>query len=249
MVDLLIPLCAYIAIMLLLCLALSRLRLIKIQLNWTLTAIALFVGYFLSPHILNTLFLLEDLFKPLSWPWPNKLLAISFSLLSLLALYFFKTDFKMSDAGFTLKQKPNSLIPALKMLLLLLACRFVFSSLFGGDDGSTDPEELLFLATMPGLDKETLYRGILLYVLSQAIISARYLMYGAQVNIAGLLLVLLFALVNGLVWQYSQWSIFYISIIFSTTYGLALLWLREKTGSLLFPILAHNSTVFLGQLL
>jgi hypothetical protein len=249
MVDLLIPLCVYIAIMSLLCLALSHYNLIKIQLNWSLTAIALFVGYFLSPHILNTLFFLEELIKPLTWPWPIKLIAISFSLLSLFALCFLKTDFKIYDAGFTLKQKPNSLIPAFKMLLLLLAFRFVFSSLFGGDDGSTDPEELLFLATMPGLDKETFYRGIFLYVMSQAIISVRYPIYGAQVNVAGLLSVLLFALVNGLVWQYSQWSIFYISIIFSTVYGFALLWLREKTGSLIFPILAHNSTVFLGQLL
>jgi membrane protease YdiL (CAAX protease family) len=249
MVDLLIPLCVYIAIMALLCLALSRLRFIKIQLNWALAAILLFSGYFLFPHILSFLFPLEDLFKPLTWPWPNKLLAVSFSLLSLIAIYFYKTNFKISDAGFTLKQKPNSLIPALKMLLLLLACRFVFSSLFGGDDGSTDPEELIFLATMPGLEKETFYRGILLYVMSQAIISARYPIYGTNVNVAGLLSVLLFAFVNGLVWQYSQWSIFYISIIFSTVYGFALLWLREKTGSLLFPILAHNSTVFLGQLL
>ncbi|WP_083494177.1 CPBP family glutamic-type intramembrane protease [Colwellia sp. MT41] len=42
---------------------------------------------------------------------------------------------------------------------------------------------------------------------------------------------------------------FYISIVFSSVYGLVLLWLREKTGSLLFPIVAHNATVFLGQLL
>jgi hypothetical protein len=249
MVDLLIPLWVYISIILLSCLALLHLRLIKVQLNWTFLAIALFVGYFLFPHIFSTLFLLKDIFKPLNWPWSSKLLAISFSLLSLFVLYFFKTDFKISDAGFTLKQKTNSLIPALKMLLLLLALRFVFSSLFGGDDGSTDPEELLFLATMPGLDKETLYRGVLLYVMSQAFISQRYCIYGAQINIAGFLSVLLFALVNGLVWQYSQWNVFYISIIFSSVYGFALLWLREKTGSLLFPIIAHNSTVFLGQLL
>ncbi len=152
--------------------------------------------------------------------------------------------FSLADAGFTLKQAPNSLIPAIKMLLLLLAFRFVFSSLFGGDDGSTDPEELLFLATMSGLDKEMLYRGVLLYVMSKAIISARYPIYRAQVNIAGILLVLLFALVNGLIWQQSHWHIFYISIVFSSVYGLALLWLREKTGSLLFPIVAHNATVF-----
>lgn len=249
MVDLLIPVSVYIIIIAVLCLALSQLKLVKIKLNWSLIAIALFTGYFFAPSILSTLVPLEILFSSLAWPWADKLSAIFFSLFVLLILWIFKQQFKLADAGFTLKQNPNSLIPAMKMLLLLLAFRFVFSSLFGGDDGSTDPEELFFLATMPGLDKEMLYRGILLYVLSQAISSARYPIYGAKVNIAGILLVLLFAIVNGLIWQYSQWSIFYISIVFSSVYGLALLWLREKTGSLLFPIVAHNATVFLGQLL
>ncbi|KGJ97516.1 type II CAAX prenyl endopeptidase Rce1 family protein [Colwellia psychrerythraea] len=249
MVDLLIPVSAYITIIAVLCFALSHLKLIKIKLNWSLASIALFIGYWFAPSINADLLPLDRLFSSLAWPWADKLSMILFSLFVLLLLSLLKKNFMLADAGFTFKQAPHSVIPAIKMLLLLLACRFVFSSLFGGDDGSTDPEELFFLAIMLGLDKELLYRGVLLYVMSQAISSANYLIYGAKINIAGVLLVLLFALVNGLIWQNSYWNIFYISIIFSSVYGLALLWLREKTDSLLLPIIAHNSTVFLGQLL
>ena len=31
-----------------------------------------------------------------------------------------------------------------------------------------------------------------------------------------------------------------VSILFTCLYGLVFLWLRERTGSLIFPILAHN---------
>ncbi|ALO33399.1 hypothetical protein CMT41_00720 [Colwellia sp. MT41] len=213
MVDLLIPLTAYIFIIAVLCLALSQRKLIKIKLNWSLVAIALFPAYVLAPSMLNTLLPLEHLFAQFAWPWADKVSVITCSFLALLLLWLGQKKFSLADAGFTLKQTPNSLIPAIKMLLLLLAFRFVFASLFGGDDGSTDPEELLFLTTMSGLDKEMLYRGVLLYVMSKAIISARYPIYRAKVNIAGILLVLLFALVNGLIWQQSHWHIF-ISVLF-----------------------------------
>ena len=31
-----------------------------------------------------------------------------------------------------------------------------------------------------------------------------------------------------------------VSILFTCLYGLVFLWLRERTGSLIFPLLAHN---------
>ncbi len=87
MVDLLIPLTAYISIIAVLCLALSQRKLIKIKLNWSLVAIALFSAYVLAPSMLNTLLPLEHLFAQFAWPWADKFSVITCSFLALLLLW------------------------------------------------------------------------------------------------------------------------------------------------------------------
>lgn len=74
---------------------------------------------------------------------------------------------------------------------------------------------LLFQALMPGLDEEPLFRG--------------------------LLLVMLFGLVHGIVYQGGEWRVSLLSIALTGFYGLVLLWMRERSGSLLMPIITHNA--------
>jgi membrane protease YdiL (CAAX protease family) len=122
-------------------------------------------------------------------------------------------------------------------------------SLFWSGEPNYDLETLLYQATIPGFDEEPMFRGILLFCISLAIISERYSLGGASINIAGLLLVVLFGLVHGVMFNGGEWHFSFPAILLTGGYGFILLWLRERTGSLVFPILAHNSVNFVGQLI
>ncbi|MFT4929092.1 MAG: membrane protease YdiL (CAAX protease family) [Phenylobacterium sp.] len=161
----------------------------------------------------------------------------------------FKADFKPRDAGFTFKQNSGSIKISLMVIGLLLLFRYYLSFLLGSDDGSRDPEELLFIATMHGIDHESLYRGVLLYTLSLGIISTRYIIFDAKIGIAGILLVVLFALAHGVQYRGDGWFFFPTSLFFTGLHGLVYLWMRERTGSLFFPIIAQNAVIIFGQLL
>lgn len=100
---------------------------------------------------------------------------------------------------------------------------------------------------MTGLDEEAVFRGILLCFLSLVLVSARINFFGAHLNLAGLILVLLFGFWHGLQFLADAWSfsaIFFLSLLFTVF----LLWIRERTGSLVLPILTHNTINLFGQL-
>jgi len=96
---------------------------------------------------------------------------------------------------------------------------------------------------------DVLVIGVLLFCISLPIVSKRYSLASAPINIGGLLLVLLFGLVHGVMFSAGEWYFSFTSILLTGGYGFILLWLRERTGSLVFPILAHNSVNFVGQLI
>jgi len=179
------------------------------------------------------------------WNWGGKILAITLWVVVLFLLMRLKEDFKPADAGFTLKQNAASTKPAMIALGLFALYQVLLTQLDGGD--GYDTEKLLFQASMPGLDEEPMFRGLLLYLLSLAIPSKRIAIFGAQINIAGFMLVALFGLGHGLGNNDGEWyfSAFYTSA--TALYGFILLWFREKTGSLVFPIVAHNVVNFVGQ--
>lgn len=84
------------------------------------------------------------------------------------------------------------------------------------------------MATMYGVDNEPLYRGVLLYTLSLGIISGRYIIFDAKINIAGLLLVVLFAMSHGLSYAEGRWFVYPVSSFFTGLHGCAYLWMRQK---------------------
>lgn len=92
---------------------------------------------------------------------------------------------------------------------------------------------------MPGLDEEIFYRGVLLLALNEAYRS-RKLILGAPIGYGGLMTMIIFGLTHAM--DYSVNGFTFDIVIFATT-GLSsfiLLWMREKTGSVVLPILAHN---------
>jgi membrane protease YdiL (CAAX protease family) len=100
-------------------------------------------------------------------------------------------------------------------------------------------ETVAFQWIMPGLDEEVFYRGVLLVAMNEAF-RARILVFGAAIGFGGLLTSVLFGFAHALSFQSGVYV--FNSTLFGLTAlpSLVLLWMRERTGSLLLPIAAHN---------
>lgn len=95
------------------------------------------------------------------WNWQGKLLA----LLATLAIAA-SPAFGFRRVGLTIAQEPGSLKTALPVAFLYCAIFVAIALAFPG--GPSGREEIAFQLTMPGLEEEPFYRGILLFALDQA---------------------------------------------------------------------------------
>lgn len=96
-----------------------------------------------------------------SWNWQGKLLALC-ATLAIASL----PAFGWRRAGFTLFQEPGSLRAA--MPVAALYCAFFIAIALAFPGGPADVETAAFQLTMPGIEEELFYRGILLLALDQA---------------------------------------------------------------------------------
>lgn len=169
-------------------------------------------------------------FWPSDWNWEGKALAIALSLTVALILGARRT-------GLTLKQDREGLPGGLILCGALIA---VFLGLaLWSPNAPINADELAFQLTMPGLDEELFYRGVLLLMLNEAF--ARPLrILGAPMGWGALITSVAFGLAHAL--GYSDGGFTFDALTMALTGGPALLlvWLREKTGSLLLPVLMHN---------
>ena len=110
-----------------------------------------------------------------------------------------------AEAGFRWNQNPGSvqvvlITGAITLIILLVTAQFVSSS----PDKSL--ENLLFQASMPGLDEEIFFRGLLLLLFSQAF-GRELTVFGAKTGWGFWLVVLLFGLLHGITLQQGSLSI------------------------------------------
>ena len=116
------------------------------------------------------------------------------------------------------------------------------------NDGATlDSETLIYQATVPGIDEELMFRGLLLLGLSMAVTGRTWNLWGAPVGWAAILVTLFFALGHSIMVTDGQLQTSLIALIYTAILGWALIWIRLRTGSILLPIIAHNATNFVGQ--
>jgi len=95
------------------------------------------------------------------WNWQGKLLALAATLV-IAAL----PSFGWRNVGLTLSQEPGSLKAAIPVAALYCAFFVAIALAFPG--GKADTQTVAFRLTMPGLEEEPFYRGILLFALDQA---------------------------------------------------------------------------------
>lgn len=179
-------------------------------------------------------------FAGLEWNWFNKLLATAASCLMIALL----PDLGFRDTGVTLRHRAGSVRPTLTVTLVVCGLLTLVARAVGGEP--FDLESLLFQASMPGIEEELFYRGLLLVCLDRAFGRPRHVM-GAAMGWGGLLAAFAFGAGHLISWTREGAMTFQAaSAGYTFVAGLGLVWLRERSGSLLQPLLVHNfgNTIF-----
>jgi membrane protease YdiL (CAAX protease family) len=163
------------------------------------------------------------------WNWTGKFLSLALSAIVILAL-------RLSPATVGLTTEQRHIKSGLVALLLFIVWGSCLGMLF--KPGVPDTETLLFQATMPSLSEELVYRGI-----APAILLG--LFYGKRADYGMPWVVILSTAVAFGVWhglKHSNGSLGFdaMSALFPFIGSIPGGWLRYKTGSLLFPVLAHS---------
>ena len=200
----------------------------RVHLGWLATALALML--LRDALVLRGYGLLPNLF-PGNWAWTGKLLATA-GLLLVAAL----PRFGLRRCGVTLRQAPGSR-PAWIVFALLAA--LIFALAFVWRDGPDSLDTILFQWTMPGIEEELFYRGLLLLALNEALDAARRDRF-AGIGWGGVLSSVAFGLGHALFWRDGGLSFDAMAMALTGGPALLLVWFRARTGSLLLPVLAHN---------
>ena len=199
------------------------------RLKWFIGGLVLYALYdFL---LTRGFYLIPDPFPEASWNWAGKFLSIA-GVLAICAI----PAIGWKRAGVTLHQGRGWVAAAI--VLALLGGLFFYLAI-SNPDGADTLETIAFQWTMPGLDEEIFYRGLFLLAMNEAF-SARAKILGAPIGYGGVLATVLFGLAHGL--SYGRDGLSLEAMAFAMTGGpaLILLWLRERTGSVLMPIIGHN---------
>lgn len=178
--------------------------------------------------------------------WEGKLFAIAVSLVLLGAVSAMSPRASFAKAGVTLRQAPGSLAPALLMTAAMVFL-MIGLQLLANDGTAADADTLLYQATIPGLDEELLFRGLLLMVLSLAVTGGVWRLAGAPVGWSAVFATLVFALGHSVFVEAGTVQIIWAALVYSFVLGGMLMWIRLRTGSILLPIVAHNLTNVAGQ--
>jgi membrane protease YdiL (CAAX protease family) len=167
--------------------------------------------------------------------WTGKALAAVFSIIIILIL---KKHYPL-DFAFTFKQNPRSVKTVLSVLSGLVIIQFLFLYFTSAKHNITW-EDHLFQSTLPGISEEIMFRGILLGLLN-GVFDNKHKILGAYFGWGTVVTSVLFALWHGLNLDKDfHLHIYFLSMIFPLIFGFISAWARERTKSLLVPVIFHN---------
>lgn len=176
--------------------------------------------------------LLPDVLPDAAYNWQGKVLALAASL-GVAAT----ATFGWRRTGLTLRQESGSWRSSLPVALLYAA--FFVAIAFAFDNGTPSREDIAFQATMPGIEEEIFYRGVLLYALDRAFVG-RWRWLGVEWGWSALITSALFGLAHAFSYGADGFAIDPMTMALTALPSLLAVWLRLRTGSLLLPVLMHN---------
>jgi hypothetical protein len=211
----------------------------KITFNYFLLFI-ITVGYSLLLNLPRDYTVLQ--FVTSKWNWSGKVFALLFSFICIACL---KHKLPKDKVGLTAVFKVGSFKPALIFTICYLSIICAGSFFFQGKlPHSMDRQDILWNTTIiPDFSEELMERGILLVLLNN-IFDKKWIFFGAKVGPGLIFICLLFGLEHGLFVNHSFEFTFIPFDFFRTFFvsALAFTWLKERTGNLIFPTIAHFGT-------
>ena len=210
--------------------------------NWRALAFCLGI-YALYMLLLKTTapLLSIDFGSPKRLNLEGKTLAALFMIAALIYCAKRFAGFTSQDTGFTLAQRKGSIIPAcivtLGFLVFVAAVEIVLK---GGQTMQIESGHLIAYLLLAGLDEELMYRGFLAAGLCVVVGSNRIINFGTAIRVGAIIALILFALVHGLKISDGSLTLSIAGIGLTFVFGCVFLWLRERTGSLLFPVVSHS---------
>lgn len=178
-------------------------------------------------------------FTKSSWNWDGKIYGI---ICGILFYVLFRKFFRENDF-FTLKQNKENFKPALVGAISIVLLSTIIWFLLG--NSKFNSETLAFQISLPGIDEEIMFRGILLGLLATALKDKISFLGNPSV----LLTAILFGFMHALTLD-KNYSIDFDPIYFIQTgfAGYIWGWITVKSRSILLAILSHNFSNFFGTL-
>jgi membrane protease YdiL (CAAX protease family) len=203
------------------------------------------VGLLLSIVFLYNFILVSgQIFNSNSWNlnWSGLILS---TLFALIVIRLLKRKNKSYKFGLTLKQNKGSLKSVFAIIAVYTIIEIVVVSfLFGKAKVSLG--NYIFQLTLPGITEELIFRGLYLVILNK-IFTGRKTVFGAPMGYSAIVITILFALGHGISIDTALNISFNLQpMAVPFILGIVIVWIRERTGSVLIPILFHNFTNVLG---
>ena len=201
----------------------------KVSVRWLLVAVGLVV---LNDALLtNGYGLIPRLFPDSDWNWQGKALALAATLL------IAASAFGWRDSRLTVAQATGSLKTALPVALLYIGFFTLIAWLFPNEPATA--ETVAFQLTMPGLEEEAFYRGVLLLALDRAFPDRRRVL-GVEWGWGALLSCLLFGLAHAFGYSDGGFSFDPMTMALTAVPSVIGVWLALRTRSILLPVVLHN---------
>lgn len=189
---------------------------------------------FINQFIVRNICIPEFMTIGTTWNWTGKIAAALFSLIAILIL---RRKYPIYFA-FTLKQKKGSLRPVLRTVGIILIVWVIVLWLFVSKDNPS-LEDHLFQLTIPGISEELAYRGLFLGLLNN-VFKKKCIIFGAEIGWGAVVTSLIFGLVHVIGFNEASFYFDTKNLFMPLMVGFILAWLRQKTGSLLIPVIFHN---------
>lgn len=228
--DSLIAIAAIAGGLLLLGALLGGARILRVNPAWLLVSAAL---VFLNDALLTNLYgSLPNLVPQGNWNWQGKLLAL-IATLGLAAL----PAVGWRQSGLTVRQVSEGYQWPLLVSIIYIGLFVFLASVF--PNSPTSIETLAFQLTLPGLEEEIFYRGLLLFSLMKAFPS-RTTALGVEWGFGAVVSSVLFGLAHAFTYADGAVSIDLMTMALTAGPSMLVVWLALRTRSLVLPVILHN---------
>jgi len=181
------------------------------------------------------------------WNWTGKLVSIATTTVVTVLLLAF-AGFRAHDLGLTFAQAPGTgraiLFGIIPFLILVGYLVWQMSP----HSPWPNRETFAYQASLPGLDEEFFFRGVLLAIFDRMFPPKRTVL-GARMGYGALAISIVFGIGHALLLDKALHPHFYVvEGLFAGITGLMLVWIRARTQSLVLPVLTHNAVNLLNYI-